>query len=181
MTAAAVVHDPRIFDALERHRDFYFRRTASRRETGENSALKFIEDLYLAKVYTVTAERLHLDAWRSSVESKLKVVQEIFEISRFTVILTSFPSVRSALAALSSAALQAFGVPSDTERSGRGTRIEWSRRKWTTMKFCPGMWHEVQSAPSLGLPFTIFLCKWCASTSYVSARWQRVQRSFPSL
>jgi hypothetical protein len=44
------------------------------------NALKFIEDLYLAKVYTVTAERLHLDAWRSSVESKLKVVQEIFEI-----------------------------------------------------------------------------------------------------
>jgi len=43
-------------------------------------ALKFIEDLYLAKVYSVTAERLHLDAWRSSVESKLKVVHEIFEI-----------------------------------------------------------------------------------------------------
>ncbi|HWT81920.1 MAG TPA: STAS domain-containing protein [Candidatus Methylomirabilis sp.] len=36
------------------------------------------------------------------------VVQEIFEISRFTVILTIFPSVRAALAALSSAALQAF-------------------------------------------------------------------------
>ena len=44
------------------------------------NALKFIEDLYLAKVYSVTAERLHLDAWRSSVESKLKVVHEIFEI-----------------------------------------------------------------------------------------------------
>jgi hypothetical protein len=44
------------------------------------NALKFIEDLYLAKVYSATAERLHLDAWRSSVESKLKVVQEIFEI-----------------------------------------------------------------------------------------------------
>jgi len=44
------------------------------------NALKFIEDLYLAKVYAVTAERLHLDAWRSSVESKLKVVHEIFEI-----------------------------------------------------------------------------------------------------
>jgi hypothetical protein len=44
------------------------------------NALKFIEDLYLAKVYTVTAERLHLDAWHSSVESKLKVVHEIFDI-----------------------------------------------------------------------------------------------------
>jgi hypothetical protein len=44
------------------------------------NALKFIEDLYLAKVYAVTAERLHLDAWHSSVESKLKVLHEIFEI-----------------------------------------------------------------------------------------------------
>ncbi|MFI5365310.1 MAG: hypothetical protein ACHQ4J_06765 [Candidatus Binatia bacterium] len=44
------------------------------------NALKFFEDLYLAKVYSATAERLHLDAWRSSVESKLRVVQEIFEI-----------------------------------------------------------------------------------------------------
>ena len=44
------------------------------------NALKFIDDLYLAKVYTVTAERLHLDAWRNSVESKLRVVHEIFEI-----------------------------------------------------------------------------------------------------
>jgi hypothetical protein len=44
------------------------------------NALKFIEDLYLAKVYSATAERLHLEAWRSSVESKLKVVHEIFDI-----------------------------------------------------------------------------------------------------
>ncbi len=44
------------------------------------NALKFIDDLYLAKVYTATADRLHLDAWRSSVESKLRVVHEIFEI-----------------------------------------------------------------------------------------------------
>src|SRR5262249_3075047 len=43
------------------------------------NALKFFEDLYLAKVYTLTAERLHLDAWRSSVESKLKVVHDIFD------------------------------------------------------------------------------------------------------
>ena len=44
------------------------------------NALKFFDDLYVAKVYTLTAERLHLDAWRSSVESKLKVVHEIFDI-----------------------------------------------------------------------------------------------------
>jgi hypothetical protein len=44
------------------------------------NALKFIEDLYLAKVYSVAAERLQLAAWRSSVESKLRVVHEIFEI-----------------------------------------------------------------------------------------------------
>ncbi|HVM97810.1 MAG TPA: hypothetical protein VMT89_15550 [Candidatus Acidoferrales bacterium] len=44
------------------------------------NALKFFDDLYLAKVYTLTAERLHLEAWRGSVETKLRVVQEIFEI-----------------------------------------------------------------------------------------------------
>jgi len=44
------------------------------------NALKFIDDLYLAKVYAATADRLHLDAWRSSVESKLRVMHEIFEI-----------------------------------------------------------------------------------------------------
>jgi hypothetical protein len=44
------------------------------------NALKFIDDLYLAKVYTVAAERLHLDAWHNSVESKLKVMSEIFDI-----------------------------------------------------------------------------------------------------
>jgi uncharacterized Rmd1/YagE family protein len=42
--------------------------------------LKLIDDLYLAKVYAATADRLHLDAWRSSVESKLRVMHEIFEI-----------------------------------------------------------------------------------------------------
>jgi hypothetical protein len=45
-----------------------------------SNALKFIDDLYLARVYTVTAERLHLEAWSSSVKSKLGVVQEIVEV-----------------------------------------------------------------------------------------------------
>jgi anti-sigma B factor antagonist len=36
------------------------------------------------------------------------VVKEIFEISRFTLLFRSFPSVREALAAISPSALQAF-------------------------------------------------------------------------
>ncbi len=36
------------------------------------------------------------------------VVREIFQISRFTLVLTTFPSVRDALAANSPSALQAF-------------------------------------------------------------------------
>ncbi len=36
------------------------------------------------------------------------VVLEIFEISRFTVVFNTFPSVRDALAAISPSALQAF-------------------------------------------------------------------------
>jgi anti-sigma B factor antagonist/stage II sporulation protein AA (anti-sigma F factor antagonist) len=36
------------------------------------------------------------------------VVREIFEISRFTVVFTIFPSVRDALAAVSPSALQVF-------------------------------------------------------------------------
>jgi hypothetical protein len=43
------------------------------------NALKFIDELYLARVYTMAAERLHLEAWQSSVESKLRVVHEIFD------------------------------------------------------------------------------------------------------
>jgi len=36
------------------------------------------------------------------------VVKEIFEISRFTLVFNTFPSVRDALAAISPSALQAF-------------------------------------------------------------------------
>src|ERR1035437_4665869 len=52
MTAAAVVEDPRILDALERHRDFHFRRAASRRVTGEKSALKFIDEVGFCTGFT---------------------------------------------------------------------------------------------------------------------------------
>ncbi len=36
------------------------------------------------------------------------IVREIFQISRFTMVLTTFPSVRDALAAISPSALQVF-------------------------------------------------------------------------
>ncbi len=43
MTSAAALSDSALLDALERHRDFHFRRTPSRRISGEKSALKFID------------------------------------------------------------------------------------------------------------------------------------------
>ena len=43
MIDPAGVDNPGILDALERHRDFHFRRIVSRRVTGEKSALKFID------------------------------------------------------------------------------------------------------------------------------------------
>ena len=41
-----------ILDALERHRDHHFRRVASRRVTGEKSALKFIEEVGFCTGFT---------------------------------------------------------------------------------------------------------------------------------
>ena len=41
-----------ILDALERHRDYHFRRVASRRVTGEKSALKFIEEVGFCTGFT---------------------------------------------------------------------------------------------------------------------------------
>ncbi len=43
-----------------------------------HNALKLSGDLYLAKVYTRTAERLGLPAWERSVERKLEVVEKIY-------------------------------------------------------------------------------------------------------
>ena len=43
--AAAPAPDTGILDALERHRDFHFRRIPARRVTGEKSALKFIGEV----------------------------------------------------------------------------------------------------------------------------------------
>ena len=58
-----------------------------------------------------------------------------------------------------------MGTPSEAVRSGRGTRMEWSRRKWTTMKSFPGMWQETQATPALGFPCQVALWKWCEGAS----------------
>jgi hypothetical protein len=52
MTAAAVVAGAAILEALERHRDFHFRRIPSRRVTGEKSALKFIDEVGFCTGFT---------------------------------------------------------------------------------------------------------------------------------
>src|SRR5262249_54512574 len=45
-----------------------------------HNALKLAGDLYLAKVYTRTAERLALRAWEESVGRKLDVLQQIHNL-----------------------------------------------------------------------------------------------------
>ena len=52
MSAAAGADNPGIVDALERHRDFHFRRLASRRVSGEKSALKFIDEVGFCTGFT---------------------------------------------------------------------------------------------------------------------------------
>ncbi len=44
------------------------------------NALKLIGDMYLAKVYTVAAERFGLQRWKESVRSKLATVQSVYEV-----------------------------------------------------------------------------------------------------
>ena len=50
--AAAPAPDTGILDALERHRDFHFRRIPARRVTGEKSALKFIGEVGFCTGFT---------------------------------------------------------------------------------------------------------------------------------
>jgi len=52
MSAAAEADNPGIVDALERHRDFHFRRLASRRVSGEKGALKFIDEVGFCTGFT---------------------------------------------------------------------------------------------------------------------------------
>ena len=44
------------------------------------NALKLIGDLYLTKIYTRTADRLHLAEWQRSVDGKLELIQKISEV-----------------------------------------------------------------------------------------------------
>src|ERR1700722_8991237 len=52
MTAVAQVPESELLDALERHRDFHFRRIPSRRVTGEKSALKSIDEVGFCTGFT---------------------------------------------------------------------------------------------------------------------------------
>jgi hypothetical protein len=45
-----------------------------------HNALKLSGDLYLAKLYTRTAERLSLRAWEESVAGKLQVLQSLYDV-----------------------------------------------------------------------------------------------------
>ena len=45
--------------------------------------------------------------------------------------------------------VQALGLPTFTEMSGRGMRIEWSCRGSTTMYVVVGMWQDAHAAPGV--------------------------------
>jgi hypothetical protein len=53
--------------------------TATLRERMIN-ALKLIGDLYLTKIYTRTADRLHLAEWQRSIDGKLEVIQNVADV-----------------------------------------------------------------------------------------------------
>ncbi len=53
--------------------------TATLRERMIN-ALKLTGDLYLTKIYTRTAERLHLAEWQRSIDGKLEVIQNVANV-----------------------------------------------------------------------------------------------------
>jgi len=53
--------------------------TAALRERMIN-ALKLTGDLYLTKIYTRTAERLHLAEWQRSIDGKLEVIQNVANV-----------------------------------------------------------------------------------------------------
>lgn len=44
------------------------------------NALKFIGDLYSARVYRAIAERLRLQEWESSIDGKIRIAQQIYEM-----------------------------------------------------------------------------------------------------
>jgi hypothetical protein len=53
--------------------------TATLRERMIN-ALKLVGDLYLTKIYTRTADRLHLAEWQRSIDGKLEVIQNVANV-----------------------------------------------------------------------------------------------------
>ncbi len=46
---------------------------------GVNNAIKLVGDQYLARVYQLTSERLHLPRWDASVERKLATAQSVYQ------------------------------------------------------------------------------------------------------
>lgn len=46
---------------------------------GVNNAIKLVGDQYLARVYQLTAERLHLPRWDASVERKLATAESVYQ------------------------------------------------------------------------------------------------------
>ncbi|MBU6428105.1 MAG: hypothetical protein KGR26_03770 [Cyanobacteria bacterium REEB65] len=45
-----------------------------------NNALKFIGDMYSARIYRLIADRLRLSEWEASVDAKLRVAQQIYQV-----------------------------------------------------------------------------------------------------
>jgi len=44
---------------------------------GVNNALKLLGDQYLARVYRLASQRLHLDAWHANIQRKLEILESI--------------------------------------------------------------------------------------------------------
>ena len=45
------------------------------------NALKFVGDVYAARLFALVADRLGLDKWKANVEAKLKTVDDIYRFA----------------------------------------------------------------------------------------------------
>lgn len=72
------------------------------------AGLEYISSAAL-RVLMQAAKQVKAQGGRLVVAALTPAVAEIFEISRFNLVLETFPSVRDAIASLSPAALAAFG------------------------------------------------------------------------
>src|SRR5262249_24190962 len=70
--------------------------------------------------------------------------------------------------------VQGLGVPSFTDRSGRGTWKLWSRRGSTTIYVRAGMWHVTQRAASESAVWW-----WCSGVSNLVGRWHCAHTALP--